>query len=47
MLFKAKNGAEILEKIDVEEEDAIKKFINLNYVWWTIFRAKGATRKYR
>ncbi len=32
MIFKAKNGAEILEKIEIDEDEAIEKFSNLNHV---------------
>ncbi len=32
MVFKAKNGAEIIEKIDIDEGEAIRKFPNLNHV---------------
>lgn len=32
MIFKAKNGAEIIEKINIDENEAIGKFSNLNHV---------------
>lgn len=32
MIFKAKNGAQIVEKIDVDETEAINKLMNLNHV---------------
>lgn len=31
MIFKAKNGAAIIEKIDIDENKAIDKFANLNH----------------
>lgn len=31
MIFKAQNGAEIIEKINIDENEAIGKFPNLNY----------------
>ncbi len=31
MIFKAKNGATIIEKIDIDENKAIDKFANLNH----------------
>ena len=31
MIFKAKNGAEIIEKINIDENEAIGKFANLNH----------------
>lgn len=32
MIFKAKNGAQIIEKLDVTENEAIGRFPNLNHV---------------
>lgn len=32
MIFKAKNGAEIIEKINISENEAIEKFPDLNHV---------------
>ena len=32
MIFKAKNGAEIIEKINISENEAIKRFSELNHV---------------
>jgi len=32
MLFRARSGAEILEKIDVNEEDAFRKYPEINHV---------------
>ena len=31
MIFKAKNGAAIIEKINVDEDEALGKFANLNH----------------
>ena len=31
MIFKAKNGAEIIEKINIDENEALGKFANLNH----------------
>lgn len=31
MIFKAKNGAEIIEKINIDENETIGKFANLNH----------------
>ena len=31
MIFKAKNGAEIIEKINIDENEALGKFTNLNH----------------
>lgn len=31
MILKAQNGAEIIEKINIDENEAIRKFSNLNY----------------
>ena len=31
MIFKAKSGAEIIEKINIDENEAIGKFANLNH----------------
>lgn len=31
MIFKAKNGAEIIEKFQISEEEAVKKYANLNH----------------
>ena len=31
MIFKAKNGAAIIEKINVDENEALEKFANLNH----------------
>lgn len=31
MIFKAKNGAQIVERIYENEDEAIEKFINLNH----------------
>ena len=31
MIFKAKNGAEIIEKINIDENEAIGKYANLNH----------------
>mgnify|MGYP003537105884 FL=1 len=31
MIFKAKNGAEIIEKIAVSEEEALERFPDINH----------------
>ncbi len=32
MIFRAKNGAEIIEKIQIDEFEAMKKYISINHV---------------
>ena len=38
MIFKARNGAEIIEKINIDENEAIGKFSNLNHVLGTVVK---------
>ena len=38
MIFRAKNGAKIIEKIQIDESEAMKKYTSINHVLASIKR---------